>query len=129
MALVVAFLLFTRVLNGGERSRAADPAYRCSGDAMPVPPRPGPAAAPAAPAPADGCAGGAGPSGPRRQHRPPQRKPPAPSDAASAFVPGTGLPEEVVVAYARRQGRRSPGRQQDTGIDDESCDTQRQARS
>ena len=121
MALLVAFLLFTRVLGGGSEE-AAPPAdsgaaaTEAGATATPGASAPATGTAPAptatAPAPDPAAAGATAP--PATGSTP---LPAAPSDVASAFIPGPGLPEEVVVAYARNKAvallvlrRRNPDR-------------------
>ncbi len=102
MALLVAFLLFTRVLNqGGEEAPPATTTATptAAGAAPSTPdtaatPAPAPATpAPAAPAPTDTAAPSVGVPA----------APPVTGDPAAAFIPGPGLPEDVVVAYAKNQ--------------------------
>ena len=103
MAILVAFLLFTRVLGGDDEpppdpaaTATEDSAASAAPDAAATPPAADPAASAATPAP------GAAPSEPVP---PPAGAPvtPANPDVAAAFVPGPGLPERVVVAYARNR--------------------------
>lgn len=104
MALLVAILLFTRVVNqgGGEEAPLppADPA--ASDPAADAAPAPAEAAAPAAAAdPAAAVPEAAAPATPTA---PPAGSTPAPTgDVAANFVAGPGLPEKVVAAYGENQ--------------------------
>ncbi|MGI8462312.1 MAG: hypothetical protein ACR2OC_11875, partial [Solirubrobacterales bacterium] len=98
MALLVAFLLFTRVLNqGGDEAAPADPA------ATATPAATDPATGAVAPAPAAANPAPAAPSAPVPVTPAPSSAPVPAGDPATAFVPGPGLPEDVVVAYARNK--------------------------
>ncbi len=95
MALLVAFLLFTRVVNrGGEEAPATEATPTASDTAAPA------TAAPAATADATAPAPEA--SAPATPAAPPATPAPA-GDVAANFVAGPGLPEEVVSAYGQNQ--------------------------
>ena len=97
MALLVAFLLFTRVVNrgGGEDAPAASEATPTANDSV--------APDAAAPAPAGADPAAAAPEAtPGTPAAPPATVAPSP-DAMANFVAGPGLPEEVVAAYGRNQ--------------------------
>jgi hypothetical protein len=99
MALLVAFLLFTRVVNQGGGGDAA-PADSAATDTPPAS-TPAPAGGAATPAPADTAAAApapeAAPAAPAAPATPPA------GDAKANFVAGPGLPENVVSAYGRNQ--------------------------
>jgi hypothetical protein len=103
MALLVAFLLFTRVLNrdsGAETEPVTDTAATEAG-AAPAPADPAASAEP--PAPEAAAPAPATPAAPVA----PEATAPAPTGASGSpagnFLPGPGLPEDVVVAYARNK--------------------------
>ena len=89
MALLVAFLLFTRVVNrdGGEVTPATETTPPATDAATPEAAAPAPAAATAVPAT---------PTAPPATAAPP-------GDVTANFVAGPGLPEEVVSAYGKNQ--------------------------
>ena len=107
MALLVAFLLFTRVLNqGGEKAAAPTPtapstdASAAVGAATPAPsasPAAETGAAPATPAPATGNAETASTTG----AAPVPGAPTVPAAVEDTFEPGPGLRKPVVSAYDR----------------------------
>ncbi len=105
MAIVVAFLLFTRVLGGDEEVPPPDPAATEASAAPATPAAPaGDAAAPADAAPEATAPSSAAPTPAAPETSAVPAAPAAPSgDVAANFVPGPGLPEDVVVAYARNQ--------------------------
>lgn len=100
MALIVAFLLFTRVLNqGGDEAPPAPASGTAPAPGASAPPSgvPTPAApAPAAPAPATPAPGTApAPTAPS------PAAPAAPDAVAADFEAGPGLPQKVVDAYEK----------------------------
>jgi hypothetical protein len=108
MGLLVAFLLFTRVFNANTGSDAPNPptgtisTEAAAAGAAPAPAGDAAAPAPAAeatPPPAEATAPPAAGSTPA----PAVPSTPAAADPSAAFIPGPGLPEDVVVAYAQNK--------------------------
>jgi hypothetical protein len=99
MALLVVFLLYTRVINRDDEEAPPpeDAAATEAGAGTPATP------APAAPSSGDAATAPEAAGVPSDGSAPAPAPTASPSDVQANFIPGPGLPEEIVVAYAQNK--------------------------